>query len=249
MSPEIKWHERFTQQAEWTAALRKYLYKQADLAHSSRILEVGCGTGAILSELPNFTQAEIQGLDLSRSRLAEASVHAKNATFTQGNAIALPYHSHSFDVVFCHFLLLWVKEPVQSLVEMRRVTHPGGAVLLMAEPDYSHRIDQPKEMKYLGELQTLSLIQQGADPVMGCKLKDLMNESGINLVESGVLKPKPRNQWDPQAWEMEWEVLESDLVGSIPESKLASLKQADLQAWMNGTRVMLVPTYFAWGRV
>jgi len=249
MRTDLNWHERFIQQASWTATLRKYLYKQTDLAHASCLLEVGCGTGAILSELPNFTLAELHGLDINRSRIEEACVNAKEAICIQGNANSLPYPSHLFDISYCHYLLLWVKEPVRVLNEMQRVTRHGGSVLVMAEPDYSHRVDQPREMEALGELQTRSLVKQGADPTIGLKLDKLFELAKIHVVESGVLQQESTCRWNLRDWELEWKVFHSDLVELIPESKLASLKQADLKAWMNGTRMMHVPTYFAWGRV
>ena len=43
--------------------------------------------------------------------------------------------------------------PLQALDEMKRVTRPGGHVLILAEPDYTHRIDFPDELEYLGKFR------------------------------------------------------------------------------------------------
>ncbi len=48
----MNWHTRYTQQAKWTRDLRAYIFNKIKLNESNRVLEVGCGTGAILSELP-----------------------------------------------------------------------------------------------------------------------------------------------------------------------------------------------------
>jgi hypothetical protein len=48
---------------------------------------------------------------------------------------------------------------------------------------------------------------------------------------------------------MEWEVLQADLAGKIPGQDLQKMKKLDEEAWQNGTRVLFVPTFFAWGRV
>lgn len=249
MKPDLNWHTRFTQQAAWTAALRRHFYQEADLSRASRILEVGCGTGVILSELQGFTNSKINGLDLDHSRLLEARNNASNIDYTQGNAPTLPYPENVFDVTFCHFLLMWVKNPLQALFEMRRVTRPGGAVMLMAEPDYSHRIDLPKELEKIGIMQTKSLQTQGADPFIGVKLPFLLKQAGINLVETGILEKEKPDTWDLNAWELEWEVMESDLEGILPPSEMASLKIIDLDSRLSGKRILYVPTHFAWGRV
>ena len=47
----MNWHSRYLQQAAWTRELRTYVFEQAGISSANRILEVGCGTGAILSGL------------------------------------------------------------------------------------------------------------------------------------------------------------------------------------------------------
>ena len=127
----MDWHSRFLQQAAWTRDLRGYLLERAGLTQARRVLEVGCGTGVILSDL--VTSAAIHGLDLEASRLAEARINVPAASLTCGNALALPYPSGIFDITFCHFLLLWVQDPLLALLEMKRLTCQGGAVLALAE--------------------------------------------------------------------------------------------------------------------
>ncbi|MCK7482052.1 MAG: class I SAM-dependent methyltransferase [Candidatus Moduliflexus flocculans] len=49
---QMNWHARYSQQAKWTRNLRAYIFDKIKLDDATRVLEVGCGTGAILSELP-----------------------------------------------------------------------------------------------------------------------------------------------------------------------------------------------------
>jgi cyclopropane fatty-acyl-phospholipid synthase-like methyltransferase len=45
----VDWHARYLQQARWTRPLREYLYGKAGVDSARRVLEVGCGTGALLA--------------------------------------------------------------------------------------------------------------------------------------------------------------------------------------------------------
>ncbi len=245
--PQIDWHARFRQQAGWTRALRAYLYRRAGMAQATRVLEAGCGTGAVLSDLA--TRATVYGLDLDGSRLAQAHLHADRAVLTCGNALRLPYASGSFDITFCHFLLLWVPDPLQALREMRRVTRPGGSVLAMAEPDYDKRVDKPRTLIPLGRWQTESLRRQGADPGVGARLAELFEQAGIPLVEAGRLGETGAARPTPEERDLEWAVLESDLKGIVQPAELRRLKNLDEQAWKKGERILSVPTHYAWGRL
>ena len=243
------WHARFTRQAAWTRALRAYLFPRAGVTEAARVLEVGCGTGAILAELPGRIPL-VAGLDVNAAHLSLARDNAPRARLTRGDALALPYADSAFEVTLCHFLLLWAAAPLQVLREMRRVTRPGGAVLALAEPDYGGRIDYPQELAALGEWQRQSLRRQGADPLMGRRLAGLFHEAGLQTVETGVLG----GQWpgfpDWEERESEWAVLESDLAERSPEpAPWASLKALDRSATERGERVLFVPTFYAWGRV
>lgn len=241
----MDWHKRYLQQAQWTRDLRTYLFKQAGMDASSRVLEVGCGTGAILAEIAG--EHRLHGLDIDFSALRQCQIHAPAAGLVQGNALQTPYPGKTFDIVYCHFLLLWVSDPLQALLEMKRLARPGGNIIAFAEPDYTARHDEPSELVPLGQWQTESLRRQGADPGLGARLADLFFQAGIRIVETGTLQSGDREP-SPGDWETEWAVIQSDLAGFIPSADLAGMKQLDQQARLHGKRVLQVPTCFAWGR-
>jgi len=243
----MDWHSRFLQQAAWTRDLRVTLFECAGLSRSRRVLEVGCGTGAILSDL--VTPAAINGLDMKFARLIDARMHVPGTALICGNALALPYPSEVFDITFCHFLLLWVRDPLKALLEMKRVTCRGGAVLALAEPDYNSRVDKPNTLAPLGQWQTESLQKQGADPGLGKRLGDLFREAGILPIEVGTLRQSETRVPSPVERDLEWAVLEADLADLIPTQEMHRMKLLDDRAWKRGERVLYVPTYFAWGKV
>jgi SAM-dependent methyltransferase len=249
MASQLDWHARYMQQAGWTSSTRRYLYEKAEITKARRTLEVGCGTGALLTEVPALTKAETNGLDISLDNTRIARQNASTARLTCGDGHHLPYPDGCFDIVFCHFLLLWVKSPVAVLKEMKRVTRPGGALLAMAEPDYAGRIDYPPELVPLGRWQAESLLKQGADPDAGRKLKGWFVSAGIVPIESGIIAGGWTGFPTLEDQEMEWSVIKSDLAGSIPPAEIQRMKSADENAWVSGERVLFVPTFYTWGRV
>jgi ubiquinone/menaquinone biosynthesis C-methylase UbiE len=242
----MNWHQRYVQQSVWTRDLRPYLFDKAGLAHAHRVLEVGCGTGAILSTLS--TPASLHGLDINPAALTECQRHVPDAKLTRANGLAIPYANKSFDIVYCHYFLLWISNPLQALTEMRRVTKSGGHIIAFAEPDYLNRVDQPHELKLLGRWQNEALKRQGADPGFGLQLAETFFQAGIKLLETGAIQPE-RNDPPAEAREMEWAVIKADLAESVSEEEIQKMKRLDEQAWARHERVLYVPTYFAWGQV
>ncbi len=235
-------HQRYTQQAAWTAPALRHLLAAAGLPNARRVLEVGCGTGAILRTLTMPPSGVLAGLDINRPALQLAQQHAPAAQLTASDAHRLPYPDASFDIAFCHFVLLWLADPARGLAEMRRVVRPGGAVLALAEPDYSQRVDAPPEVAELGQAQTEALRARGADPAVGGRLPALFAAAGLQLVDTGPL------QTSSPAAEGEASTLRADLSGHVPAEQLARWLAQDAAAWAAGTRRLHVPTYYAFGR-
>ncbi len=246
---ELNWHERFLQQAAWTESLRQYLYHRAGLEQAVRVLDVGCGTGVLLAEILRRSQVDAVGVDLDPGRLKSCSIYASAARLAQANGMALPFAANAFDIALCHFLLLWVKDPLLLLSEMKRVVRSGGAVLALAEPDYGGRIDYPESLAILGKLQQDSLLQQGADPQIGRKLKGLFHQSGFSNIEAGILGAEWVQAPDKVDLELEWAVLQDDIADALPQAELEKIRSQELASWKRGERILFVPTFYAWGQV
>ena len=242
----MDWHARYLQQAAWTRNLRAYLFNKAGLKDARRVLEVGCGTGAILRELE--TPAALHGVDLDPAALTQALVNTPAASLIRGNGLLLPYSDSTFDIVYCHYFLLWVNDPLQAVLEMKRVTSRGGYVLALAEPDYSARVDKPEALRPLGEWQREALKRQGANPSFGAQLAETFFQAGITLKETGTIQGA-ENEPSVREREMEWAVIEADLAESVSSVEIQKMKRLDEKAWERGERVLYVPTYFAWGQV
>jgi ubiquinone/menaquinone biosynthesis C-methylase UbiE len=245
-----QWHQRYSQQAYWTRSIRNYLFQKCELQSASKVLDIGCGTGVLENDFPNHTHAHIFALDIDYQTLQFARSNPPIAFYTAGDCLSLPFSAAVFDVTLCHFLLLWIARTGEALAEMRRVTRPGGYVLALAEPDYGGRIDYPYECSKLGEWQTQALKEQGANPYMGRQLRALFSNVGFIDIEVGVLGGQwGKNQFD-RDFELEWQVLSSDLQDKRDFTEQAGkYKSIELTARAAQQRVLFVPVFYACGVV
>jgi ubiquinone/menaquinone biosynthesis C-methylase UbiE len=163
--------------------------------------------------------------------------------------MALPFKSNTFGVTFCHFLLMWVSDPLDILHEMVRVTVRDGHVLALAEPDYGGRIDYPSELSQLGQWQGEALASLGANPTVGRKLRALFTHAGLTQIQVGVLGGEWTADINDDAIQSEWKTLNADLGDSLSDEVLQHLQRIDDQAWQEGTRILYVPTFYAYGCV
>ena len=245
------WHERFLQQAAWTESLRAHLFARARLRDARRILEVGCGTGAVCASTAlAHPSARVTGLDIDLARLRFARAHGRECRYTGGDALRLPFPAGAFDLTYCHYLLLWIGDPEKALREMVRVTRPGGWVAALAEPDYGGRIDYPPELAAIGGMQAESLRRQGADPEIGRALAGLFHNTGVRLESSGVLGADlPSGAGNSKEAELELKILLEDLGEKISAPEQETLREADRAARNSGRRVLFIPTFYAAGTV
>jgi SAM-dependent methyltransferase len=249
MLTPLEWQSRFQQQARWTEQVRRFLFDNLGLSQAHRGVEVGCGTGAAAGDFMPPGGPHLQGIDLRLDFLRLARRQVPSLRLAQADALRLPFAPAVFDFAFCHYFLLWVKDPLLALLEMRRVTRSGGVVLALAEPDYGGRIDYPSELVTLGRRQAESLRRQGSAIEIGRSLAALLQAAGLHNVRSGVLG----GQWGapPSQAEIrsEWQVLSSDLAGAVTPTELAEYQKQDAAAWNSGVRILYIPTFYAFGYV
>lgn len=123
-----------------TRGIREAVLSWMDFPRDARVLEIGCGSGAVCRELARWPNVnEVIGLDPSPVFLAKARDLAAdiiNLRFDEGDARALPYASGQFDAVLFHTCLTHVPNPQQALIEACRVLHAGGRLGIL-DGDYS----------------------------------------------------------------------------------------------------------------
>ncbi len=94
-----------------------------------RVLDVGCGPGALTAELVRRVgPAQVAAIDPSASFVAAARERFPEVDVREGRAEQLPFPDASFDVALAQLVVHFMTDPVAGLAEMGRVTRPGGAV-------------------------------------------------------------------------------------------------------------------------
>lgn len=111
------------------------------LEPGTRVLEVGCGVGAVLAVLgQEYPGVRLHGIDLEPKQLEFAGGHLERsgveATLVQGDALAFPFEDESFDHVWMMWFLEHVPDPPAAVREARRILVPGGRITAI-EVDYS----------------------------------------------------------------------------------------------------------------
>lgn len=114
--------------AGWAARLAD----AAALAPGQSVLDVACGTGVVgrtVAARLNH-RGRVVGVDLNPAMLAVARRADPRVTWQDGDAAALPFGDGEFDRTLCQAALMFFPEPITALREMRRVTRPGGRVVV-----------------------------------------------------------------------------------------------------------------------
>lgn len=115
----------------WSRQLAAPFIEFVGLTDGGRILDAGCGTGALSSDLLRQTKtAEIIGVDFSDAyvEFAKATIEDPRIAFEQGDVTALRHEDDAFDLIFTHLVLQFVPDSGAAIRELSRVLKPGGTL-------------------------------------------------------------------------------------------------------------------------
>jgi SAM-dependent methyltransferase len=109
--------------------LARWLTDEIPIRDARRILDLGCGVGALLSHLRDASpEAMVVGLDRTQAMVA---LGPRAFPLLVGDAVQLPFRDRSFDAVVTTFMLFHLPDPTAGLAEARRVLRPGGWIGLL----------------------------------------------------------------------------------------------------------------------
>lgn len=119
-----------------------WLLRHARVDAGMRVLDIACGTGqpAILAAEKVRPGGRVVGIDNDPEMLAACSRLARqagvdNLELAQMDMHALNFPEASFDAVTFGFALMFARDPVKVMLEIRRVLKPGGRFALAVWDD------------------------------------------------------------------------------------------------------------------
>jgi len=171
------------------------LLEMCCLKATSRVLDVGCGSGSTACLIAKDYGSQVYGIDISEVMIAKAKERAQRQGLTEklefrvADVFDLPFEDDWFDVVIVESVLTPLPgDKKQAMKEMVRVVRPGGRV-----GANEGTIDPGSPPEFLALLAKHPAFHGYLTPET---LRSLFEESGLEVVETREAKavniPKPR---------------------------------------------------------
>ncbi len=151
-------------------------YELLDAHPGEGLVNVGCGTGRVVTEL---TERGIQaiGVDSSEHMISVARLRFPQGDFRLAAAEALPFEDGVLDGYRAERLYQHLNDPARALVEARRVLAPGGRIVLVDQGYDMWAIDADDEVL------TRALMRAQSDAItnrwMGRRYHNLLLNAGF----------------------------------------------------------------------
>ena len=121
-------YDRFM--GRYSVLLSPQLADLAGVAAGQRVIDVGCGPGALTAELVARVGADsVAAIDPSEPFVEAARARNPGADVRLGSAEQLPFPDDTFAAALAQLVVQFMSDPAAGVGEMARVTRPGGAVV------------------------------------------------------------------------------------------------------------------------
>ncbi len=122
-------YDRFM--GRYSIALAPAFAASAGIEPGHRVLDVGCGTGALTGELVRRVGADrVAACDPSPAFVTACRARHPGVEVKAGQAEALDYADGGFDIAYAQLVFHFVSDPGRAAGELSRVVAPGGRVAL-----------------------------------------------------------------------------------------------------------------------
>jgi ubiquinone/menaquinone biosynthesis C-methylase UbiE len=160
----------------------------AGVAPGERVLDVGCGPGALTAELvTRLGAAGVAAVDPSEPFVAAARERNPGVTVQRASAEQLPFADAAFDAALAQLVVHFMADPVVGLRELARVTRPGGVVAACV---WDHAGGRGPLSVFWEAVHELDHNVEDESRLAGAReghLSELFESAGLNEIEERVL--------------------------------------------------------------
>ena len=193
-------YDRFM--GRYSVPLAPLLADFAGVAAGERVLDVGCGPGALTAELVRRVgSVSVSAVDPSESFVLAARARQPGVDVQCGSAERLPYQEDEFDASLAQLVVHFMADPVKGLREMARVTRRGGVVAACVWDHAGGGGPLSRFWEAARELDADVDDQSRRAGVREGHLAELFSEAGLRDVEDAALSVRVEHPSFEEWWE------------------------------------------------
>ena len=193
-------YDRFM--GRYSILLSPQLADLAGVSPGQRLLDVGCGPGALTAELVSRVgPAGVAAVDPSEPFVAAARARNPEVDVRRAFAEQLPFPDQAFDGALAQLVVHFMSSPAAGLAEMRRVTRPGGVVAACV---WDHGGGQGPLSPLWEAARALDSAVEGESRLAGSRRGDLarlFRAAGLREVEETALSASVAHSSFEEWWE------------------------------------------------
>jgi SAM-dependent methyltransferase len=187
----------------YSVPLAPQLADFAAVAAGQRVLDVGCGPGALTAELVRrLGPAAVSAVDPSEPFVAAAQERHPGVSVRRAAAEQLPFADQAFDAALAQLVVHFMADPVVGLREMARVTRKHGVIAACV---WDHAGAQGPLSLFWEAAHELDPDVEGESQLAGAReghLAQLFQSAGLHEIEESVLSidvehPSFEDWWEP----------------------------------------------------
>jgi SAM-dependent methyltransferase len=172
----------------YSSALAPQFCDFARITAGQRVLDVGCGPGTLTAELVRRVgAASVSAVDPSAPFVSAARERHAGVDVRHGSVEPLPFEDEQFDAALGQLVVHFMGEPRLGILEMKRVTRPGGVVAACV---WDHGGGSGPASPFWTAARKLDPSLEGESRLAGSRrghLAELLGEAGLGDVEQTVL--------------------------------------------------------------